>query len=66
MCVTSMASPRVSAQYWRARAEKVRTQADRTRDPDSKRTILEIAEDFDRMADLAEKRTRQTGKKRDW
>jgi hypothetical protein len=62
MCVTSMAFPRASAQYWRARAEVARRQANLMRDPDSKRAILEIAEDFDRMADVAEKRTRQTGK----
>lgn len=54
-----MDSPRASALYWQARAEEARTRADRMRDPESKRTMLEIAESFERMARLAEERTRQ-------
>jgi len=42
--------------HWRQRAQESRTEADKLKDPDAKRTMLEIADAFDRLAVLAEKR----------
>jgi hypothetical protein len=42
--------------HWRARAEKARTQAEQFTDPDSRRTMLDIARGYYRMAERAEER----------
>ena len=42
--------------HWRQRAQEARTEADKMADPDAKRTLLEIAEAFERLAVLAVKR----------
>jgi hypothetical protein len=46
---------RLGAEYWRERAEEARTQADQMRDPDARRTLLEIAENYEQLAEQAER-----------
>ena len=47
--------------HWRQRAQASRAEADRLNDPGAKRMMLEIAEAFERLADLAEKRGKPKG-----
>jgi hypothetical protein len=42
--------------HWRQRAQESRVEADTLNDPDAKRTMLEIAEAYERLAVLTEKR----------
>jgi hypothetical protein len=42
--------------YWRQRATQSRRLADQLDDPVQKRTMLEIAEGYERLAELAERR----------
>lgn len=44
----------ISPQRWRDRAEEARIQAERMRDHDTKRMMLEVAAGYDRMAARAE------------
>jgi hypothetical protein len=43
--------------HWRERAEEVRTLSDQMDHPESRRVLLRIAEDYDRLAEHAEQRT---------
>ena len=43
--------------HWRARADEARKLADDMNDPQSKEMMLGIAEDYDRLAERAEKRS---------
>ena len=42
--------------YWRSRAEEARTMPEQMNDPDAKRTLLDIAAGYDRLALRAERR----------
>ena len=42
--------------HWIARAEEVRAVADDMQDPESKRMLLKIAEDYDTIAERAQRR----------
>jgi hypothetical protein len=42
--------------HWRQRAQDSRAEAEKLDDPDTKATLLEIAEAYERLAVLAEKR----------
>ena len=43
-------------QHWRNRAEEARSVADQFSDPESKRTLLRITEDYERLAEHAKRR----------
>ncbi len=47
---------RFDAAFWRDRAEETRLVADQLTDKDATRILMEIAENYERMARLAEKR----------
>ena len=47
--------------YWRQRATESRRIADRLDDPVQKSTMLEIADGYERLAELAEKTTHAQG-----
>ena len=45
----------MGTQYWRERAEEARTQANDMRDPGARQTLLEIADNYEQLADQAER-----------
>jgi hypothetical protein len=45
-------------EVWRKRAEETRAEAEKETDPDRKKTLLDIAADYDELARLAEERLR--------
>jgi hypothetical protein len=45
-----------TAGHWRQSAQETRADADRQADPEIKKTLLEIAQLYDQLAALAEKR----------
>jgi len=46
-------------EHWRGRAEEARSIADQLTEPESKRTMLRIAGDYERLAEHAERRARR-------
>ncbi len=46
----------MDTEYWLARAEEARAQASAMRDPNARRTLLEIAENYQQLAEQAEAR----------
>jgi hypothetical protein len=50
-----MAEDENGSKYWRGHAAEARTKADQMRDPVTKRILLEIAESYDRIAEIAER-----------
>jgi hypothetical protein len=46
---------KLGAAYWRERAEESRAQAEQMRDPTAKRTLLAIAQNYDQLAEQAER-----------
>ncbi|HTO84777.1 MAG TPA: hypothetical protein VMQ73_21320 [Methylomirabilota bacterium] len=46
---------------WRARAEEVRVNADQMRDSTARQTLLRVAEQYDLLADSAERQLTKTG-----
>ena len=51
-------------EQWRRRAEEARERADGSDDPDSKWTMLKIAEENERLADVAAQRAAAKGSHR--
>ena len=45
---------RLGADYWRERAEEARAQASQMRDESAKRSLLNIADNYDQMAEQAD------------
>jgi hypothetical protein len=46
-------------EHWRGRAEEARSIAEQLTDPESKRTMLRIAGDYERLAEPADLRARR-------
>jgi predicted Rossmann-fold nucleotide-binding protein len=47
--------------HWRARAEEIRTLAEDMNDLESRRTMLRIADDYEKLAKRAEQRVSRDG-----
>ena len=45
---------RLGAEYWRERAEEARAQASQMRDPRARRMLLDIAENYEQVAQQSE------------
>jgi hypothetical protein len=48
--------------HWRQRAEEARVHAEDVFDPEAKKTMLRIAEDYEKLAERAEQRLREAGR----
>jgi F0F1-type ATP synthase membrane subunit b/b' len=48
-------SVRLGADYWRERAEEARAQASQMIDPMARRTLLAVAENYEQLAEQAER-----------
>jgi hypothetical protein len=53
-------------EHWRFRAEATRTVADQMTHEEARAIMRRIANDYDRLAKLAEEQLRQSGKKSNW
>jgi hypothetical protein len=51
-------------QYWRDRAKNTRAHADRATDPKASRILLDVADNYERLAERIQQRLRIAGKKR--
>ena len=60
MLGTLMPQSTDSAEHWRGRAADTRAKMAEMRDPETKRILQEIAESYDRIADLTEAREKGT------
>jgi hypothetical protein len=49
-------SRRMDADYWHERTGEARNQASEIRNPDARRALLEIAENYEQLAEQAEAR----------
>jgi hypothetical protein len=62
VCAPMASVPINDPKHWRDRAEEARTVADEMSDPDAKRKMLRIAEDYEELARRAERRLLAAGK----
>jgi hypothetical protein len=46
---------RLGPEYWRERADEARAHAEQMRDPTAKRTLMEIAQNYEQLAEQAER-----------
>jgi hypothetical protein len=46
---------KLGPEYWRERADEARAQAEQVRDPTAKRTLTEIAQNYEQLAEQAER-----------
>jgi hypothetical protein len=46
---------KLGAEYWHERAEEARTHAEQTSDPTARRTLLDTAENYEQLAEQAER-----------
>jgi hypothetical protein len=56
MLGTLMSQSTDSAKYWRGRAANARAMMAEMRDPETKRILQDIADSYDRIADITEAR----------
>jgi hypothetical protein len=49
-------------EHWRQRAKESRALADQLADPTAKQTLFEIAQSYERLAELTERRSAANGK----
>jgi hypothetical protein len=51
--------------HWRLQAEEIRTAADNMTDADCRQVVMQIADEYDLLADAAEKRAKRE-QEREW
>jgi len=54
--------PKDDPKYWRNQAKKARAHAEKVADPDLKRKMTELAENYEHLARRAEQRLRKSAK----
>jgi hypothetical protein len=58
-----MSDPLYDAEYWYSRAEGARMVADMSRNPETKRIMVEIVASYQRLAELAKERAKKANPK---